>query len=139
MAVEQTILIALVGGAIGTLILASIAFALAFLLGLYIYFAIAWFTIAKKLKYKRSWLAWVPFASTAMVLELGKFNWALVFLYLIPVLGWIALLVLTIIAKWRIFEKRKYPGWLSLFILIPKFGFIAHAAIIGLVAWKKNK
>jgi hypothetical protein len=74
-----------------------------------------------------------------MILELGKFNWALVFLYLIPILGWIAIFILLIIAKWRIFEKRRYPGWLSLFILIPKLGSLAHAIILGFVAWKDKK
>jgi|TARA_Y100000310_G_scaffold256634_1_gene264470 hypothetical protein len=34
----------------------------------------------------------IPFANSAMRLQLGKkFHWAWVFLYLIPIIGWIAI------------------------------------------------
>lgn len=107
-----------------------------FFLAIYIYFSLAWMTIGKKLKYKYPQLAFVPIGRTGMILQMGNFHWALTFLYLIPILGWIALFVLTIICKWRIFEKRNYPNWLSLIILVPQVGAVAHAIIIGLVAWK---
>lgn len=109
---------------------------------LYVYYSLALQTIAKKLKHKYPWLAWIPGANIALVLQLGGFHWALVFLMLIPVLGWIAIGVLSVIAFWRIFVKRKYPGWFSLIPLasiIPFVGFLATIAtlvIIGLVAWK---
>ena len=74
-----------------------------------------------------------------MVLELGSFHWAWIFLVLIPILGWIALMVLLIIATWRIFEKRKYPGWYSLSMIIPKVGGILYLIAIGFVAWKNQK
>ncbi len=111
-------------------------------LGFYVYFALAFMTIAKKLKYKYPWLAWIPIANGAMILQLGNFHWALIFLVLIPFAGWAAIWVLTIIALWRIFEKRKYPGALS---LIPIAGFIpfvswiatiAYAIAVGFAAWK---
>ena len=123
------------GGAIFGLV--AIVLAVLFLAS-YIYFSYAWHTIGTKLKHKNPWIAWIPFAKTILQLQLGDFHWAFVFLYLIPVLGWIALLILTLIAKWRIFEKRHYPGWLSLILLIPQVGFIGNAIIIGLVAWYKK-
>ena len=126
------------GGAVVALIALSILFAAVVLAGIYVYFAYAWMTIAKKLKYKTPWLAWIPFANIAMILELGGFHWAWVFLILIPILGWAALLVLAVIATWRIFEKRKYPGWFSLSMVIPKIGFILYLVAIGFVAWKKK-
>lgn len=129
----------LVGVGLAPLIAIGIVFMLFLFAGVYVYFAFAWMEIAKKLKYEYPWLAWIPFARDAMVLQLGGFHWALVFLFLVPILGWIALFILGIIAKWRIFEKRKYPGWLSLFILIPQAGFIAHGIIVGFVAWKDKK
>jgi len=101
----------------------------------YIYFALAWSTIAKKLKYKRPWLAWIPFANISMMFQLGGFHWAWIFLVLIPVLGWITLLVLMIISNWRVFEKRKYPGWFSLSLIIPQLGGILYLIVIGFVAW----
>jgi hypothetical protein len=74
-----------------------------------------------------------------MILQLGEFHWALIFLFLIPILGWIALSVLIIIAMWRIFEKRKYPGWFSLSLILPKIGGVLYLIIIGFVAWKDRK
>ncbi len=121
--------------------------ALVFLLfiAIYVYHAWVWMTIAKKRKYKKAWLAWIPFASTAMRFQLGKkFHWAWVFLYLIPIIGWIAIFILVIISHWKIFEMLKYPGWLSLAPIIDVIpgisglGSIAYLVSIGFVAWKKR-
>jgi len=108
---------------------------------LYIYFALALQSIAKKLKYKNPWFAWIPCLNIAMTLQLGGFHWAWVFLVLgcwIPVVGAIiclALLVLMIISFWKIFEKLKYPGALSLLLLLP----LARVIMIGIAAWSKRK
>lgn len=133
------------GGMLGAIVLAGIVAVVLIILATYVYTSFAWMTIAKKLKYKKAWLAWIPIANISMLLQLGKFHWAWVFLILIPILGWIALLVLITIATWRIFEKRKYPGWLSLIIplgmIIPKLdglSMIGYFVIIGLVAWKNR-
>ncbi len=131
---------AMAGGFVGgTLLALSLAAIIAIVLAFYIYFAMAWMTIANKLKYKRSWLAWIPIANAAMILQLGGFNWLWIFLILIPFLGWIALIVLLIIATWRIFEKRKYPGWFSLSMIIPQVGGILYLIAIGFVAWYDKK
>lgn len=132
----------MLGGFLGALIAVSLTFVIMLLIGVYVYFSLAWFTIGKKLKYKYSWLAWIPFARTAMILQMGKQPWQLVFLYLIPILGWIIIFVYDIIAKWYIFEKRNYPNWFalsSLFMLIPKSGFILYAVVLGFVAWGDRK
>ena len=119
---------AVTAAAIMLAVLVSVAF--------YIYWALAWSTILGKLKYKNPWLAWIPIAQIAPILEVGGFHWAWIFLILVPILGWIALFVLIIIATWRIFEKRKYPGWFSLSLIIPKVGGILYLIAIGFVAWK---
>ncbi|NCN86275.1 hypothetical protein GW932_00420 [archaeon] len=106
---------------------------------IYVYHALAWQTIGKKQKYKRPWLAWIPFANVSMILQMGRFNWAWVFLVLIPILGWIALFILLILSMWRIFEKAKYPGWASLSMILPTVGKVLYLIVIGLVAWKKPK
>jgi len=130
---------AFAGGAMGVLIALGIFVAILFFAALYVYVSLAWQTVARKLKYKNSWLAWIPFARGAMILQLGKFHWAWIFLVLVPVIGWIALAVLWIISKWRIFEKRKYPGWFSLAIMVPKIGSLLNLIILGFVAWKDQK
>ncbi|MBS3077174.1 hypothetical protein J4233_02780 [Candidatus Pacearchaeota archaeon] len=127
------------GGIIGVLIALGIVLLLLILAAVYIYFALAYRSIAQKLKFKKSWLAWIPVAQWAMLLKLGKFHWAWIFLILIPIVGWLALAILLIIAHWRIFEKLKYPGWFSLSMVIPKIGFILYAIAVGIVAWSKKK
>jgi hypothetical protein len=126
----------LMGGAIGAILAGAVVFALLLGIALYVYHSLAWQTIAKKLKYKYPWLAWIPFANISQILELGGFHWAWVFLLLIPILGWIAIMVLMIISYWRVFEKRNYQGWFGLAPLIPKIGGILYLVAIGFVAWK---
>ena len=119
--------------------------AVVFLAAIYVYSSLAWMTIAKKLRYRYPWLAWIPFANSAMILQLGGFNWAWAFLWLVPILGWIAIGILLVISFWRIFEKRNYPGWLALvplLSLVPMTEGIAGIAfliILGFVAWKDRR
>lgn len=126
------------GGIIGGLIVVGIVVAVILLIAIYVYHSLAWYTTAKKLKYKKAWLAWIPIIRIGMLLQLGGFHWAWALLIFIPVLGWIALFVLLIIAKWRIFEKRKYHGWFSLAIIIPQVGGILYLISIGFLAWGKK-
>ena len=128
-----------VGGMIGALIAIGILFIIIILAALYIYTSLAWMKIARKLKYKKAWLAWIPIANFAMMLQLGGFHWAWIFLVLIPILGWIPLFVLLIIPTWRIFEKRKYPGWFSLSMIIPRLGAVLYLITIGFVAWQDRQ
>mgnify|MGYP001611624563 FL=1 len=131
---------AVLGGAVGTLIAFGILFMILVFATLYVYHSLAWMKIAKKMKYKKAWLAWVPFGSSAMRLQLGKFHWAWVFLWIFPP----AVIVLLTIATWRIFEKLRYSGWLALsfpLMFIPGvswLGWIAYLVIIGRVAWGKK-
>ena len=135
----ETFLGGFLGGIAGIFIALGILIVLLLIAVIYVYHALAWLTIATKLKHKRPWLAWIPFASSAMRLQLGKFDWRWIFLVFIPILGWIALFVLLIISHWRIYEKRKYPGWFSLAQILPKIGGVLFLIIIGVVAWKDRK
>lgn len=127
-------------------------------IGIYVYTAWALMTIGQKLNYKYPWLAWIPGANIAMVLELGGFHWAWVFLAIVPIAN-IALLVMTFISMWRIYETRNYPGYLILLplaplaamplLLIPILGVLimmvamlgplANLVVLGLVAWQDRK
>ncbi|MEX2017169.1 MAG: DUF5684 domain-containing protein [Candidatus Pacearchaeota archaeon] len=107
-------------------------------IAIYVYVSMAWMTIAQSLKYKRAWLAWIPIANIAMMFQLAGFHWAWVFLILIPVAGWLTIFVLIIVATWKIFERKKYPGWFSLSIIIPQIGFVLYMIAIGFVAWQKK-
>jgi len=119
--------------------------ALIFFAGLYIFKSLAFSTIARKLKYDKPWLAWIPFADICLVLILGGYNWALIFLLFLPIVGWLGLAILLFAAMWKIYERRKYPGYLA---LLPLLGFVpvvgsfvglASLVVLGFVAWKDNK
>ncbi|MFH1801752.1 MAG: hypothetical protein ABH804_02895 [archaeon] len=115
-----------------------------FVVAIYVYASLAWMKIAKKMNHKYPWLAWIPIANISLVLQLGKFHWAFVFLILIPVLGWVVLFVLGILSMWRIFEFFRYPGALSLIFIatpIPHIGGIMGIAVLillGFLAWGKR-
>jgi hypothetical protein len=108
---------------------------------LYVYSALVWSTIAKKLGYAKPWLAWVPIANLFLLPILAKKNWAWGFIFLVPIVN----IVFFIIWTWNIFEQRKYPGWLSLvpiLNIIPVVGWLASIAflvILGMVAWADKK
>lgn len=130
---------AVAGGAIGVFIAIGVFMILLFIAGLYIYRSFAWMAIAKKLKFDKAWLAWIPIANIAMVFHLGGIHWAWIFLIFIPILGWIALFVLFVISMWNVFVKTKHPGWYSLGIVIPEVGAILYLIAIGVVAWSGKK
>src|SRR3989338_7246824 len=142
MVLTETLQNAIASSALGALIAGAIVLFILIAVAIWIYTSLAWATIGKKLRHKNPWLAWIPFARTALVLSLGKFHWAWAFLWLIPIVGWAVLAVLCIIAHWRIFEIRNYPGWLALIPIasvIPLIGGlagIAYLIILGFVAWK---
>ncbi len=135
----------LVGGALGGVLVALGIFlvigVIIFMIALYAYQALAWMTIAKRQKHKYPWLAWIPFAATAMRLQMGGFHWAWVFLWIFPP----AAIVLVTIAIWRIFKVTRYPAWFSLsypamFIpAISGIGKIAYYIMIGFIAWKDKR
>jgi len=111
------------------------------LIGLYVYYALALSTIAKKLGYKKPWLAWIPVANVFLLPILAKKNWAMGFLLFIPIVN----IVFMIMWTWNIYEQRKYPGWLALIPIagmIPLIGMLASIAnlvVLGLVAWVDRK
>lgn len=130
------------GGATTAVVAAVLIALIVIIIAIYVYTSLAWYTIAKRRGHKHPWLAWIPVANFAMMLQLGGFHWAWVFLVLVPILGWVPLAVLLIISAWRIFEKLRYPGWLALAPLLNLagggLGTITSLIIIGIVAWRKR-
>ncbi len=127
---SPTAIMAMGGVMIGVFVLFAIAG--------YIYTALVWMTIAKKLGYDKPWLAWIPIANFFLLPILVGKKWTWGFMILVP----IANIVFAVIWVWKIYELRNYPGWLA---LIPLGGFIpvvggfvgiANLVIIGMVAWK---
>jgi len=63
-------------GALMALFAGMMVFAIIIGAALYVYSALALMTIGKKLGHQYPWLAWIPYANFAMVLQLGGFHWA---------------------------------------------------------------
>jgi hypothetical protein len=130
---------AMIGGAVLGSALAALGF-LAFIIviAVYVYLAFVWMTIARKLKYKKPWLAWIPVANVFLLPILAKKEWYWGLLLFVPV----ANVVFGIMWMWVIFERRRYPGWLSLIpllVFVPFISGLAHLAFLiiqGFVAWK---
>jgi hypothetical protein len=112
------------------------------LIVLYLYYALVFSTLAKKLGHKDiAWLSWVPIANMAMMPILAKKKWTWVFMLLLPVVN----VIFVIFWMWRIYERRNYPGELSLVlagVVFPLFGllaFVGHLVISGIVAFVDKK
>ena len=115
--------------------------ALIIALVMYVYFALAYMTIARKLKTEPAWLAWIPIANVYLVWKMSAAPvWSLVvfiagvFAGVIPIIGFIlafAPLAMSVYWMWLIAEKRNFPGWISLLMLVP----IANVVLPGVLAW----
>jgi len=118
--------------------------ALLMFVAVYVYTALTLMTVAKRLKDKQPWLAWIPIANMVLLARLAKMHWWPVLLVigaLIPVVGFlfvIALAVFGIIWTWKVCEARKRPGWWSLLVLIPLAGSIWYLVMWGILAWSKE-
>ena len=107
----------------------------------YVYFALVWSSIAKKLGYEKHWLAWIPVANMFLYPILAGKKWGNGFWLLLPGVNFI----LMIIWSWKIFEKRNYSGWWNVLLIatiIPAVGVLcglAYAILLGFVAWNDRK
>ena len=123
------------------MIMTFLAIALVVGLIMYVYSALVYMTLSKKLKRGPAWLAWIPIANIFLIPILAKKNWVWGFIMLVPIVN----LIFFIYWTWIIFEDRKYPGWLSLMPLlgfIPVIGFLAgigYLITLGIVAWVDRK
>ncbi len=111
-------------------------------IGIYVYFALALSSIAKKMEYRKSWLAWIPFANLFLFPILTKRKWTWGLLFFIPVVN----VVFLLICLWEMLEKKGYDGKWSLILLgglstKPAFLFVVFVSfmvILGILAWKKK-
>ncbi|MDO8623063.1 MAG: DUF5684 domain-containing protein [archaeon] len=123
--------------AIVALGIAIIIILLVLFVALYIYSAIALMTIAKKTKTKHAWMAWIPILNFYLVTQIAKQSgwWTLILLAGgIPFIGGIAIAAVSVWMFWLVAERRKFPGWFGILMLIP----IVNLVILGILAWKKK-
>lgn len=115
----------------GVVLTTSLIFALA----VYAYTSFATMKIAQKLEVENAWFAWVPILNIVLLFQMGDQNPWLILLALVPVIGGLAIAVLSVIAMMKICEKRGYEKLLGLLTLIP----LANFVLLGVLAWGKKK
>ena len=103
-------------------------------IAVYIYFAIALMTIAKKTNTKNAWFAWIPILDIYLMLMIAELpGWYLVGLLasFIPVIGNILVTAGMIYLFWKVAEARNKPGWYGILMIVP----VVNLIIIGMLAW----
>ena len=126
-----------VGGVFGGALAALGAAAILAVLLIYVYVAIALMVIAQKTKTKNPWLAWIPIANFYLLTQIAKVSGIWTFALLlafIPMVGGLILWIATIWLFWRVCERMKFPGWVSLLMIIPVLNLI----VLGIIAWYKK-
>jgi len=98
---------------------------------LYVFFGITQQKTAQRLGFEKSWHAWVPILSTIQLFKMGDQNPLLILLSLVPVIGQLALTVLSIMVYCKIAEKLGYDKLVGLLPLIPVGAFVMW----GMFAW----
>lgn len=96
----------------------------------YVYFAYALMTLAKKTNTANGWMAWIPVLNAYLMIKIaGKPGWWLLLL-LVPIVN----IVIAVIVWMKIAEAVKKPNWLGVLILVPIVNFF----IPGYLAFSNN-
>ena len=128
-------LLGLIGGASALAFAGIYITAIIISLATYIYSAITLKKVADKLGHPKSWFAWVPILNLVLKFQLGEQNPWLLLLGLIPIVGSVVIMVLTVIVTIKICEKLGHEKLLGLLTLIP----IGAIVLWGILAWGKAK
>lgn len=124
------------GGALAGLLLGLGVAAIFIALAVYVYLALTLMFIANKTRTSNSWLAWIPIANFYLMTQVANVSglWTLALLLVfIPVIGGLATMGVSIWLFWRIAERRGFPGWISLLMIVP----VVNLIVLGILAWAK--
>lgn len=128
-------------GAFLGLLGAFAVFVMFFLLALYIYTSLAYYSIARKAKLRNPGISWIPIVGPLVIANKSSrmhwWPWLLIVLFFIPIFGFVANITFTVFSviwRWKMFEHIKKPNWWAILTLIP----IVNLVIIGLAAWGKD-
>lgn len=116
---------------------------LVLIIALYVYMALAMMKTAQRLKVEPAWLAWIPIANFYLMLKMAKMPglWMLLligmFIPFLGVIASIALMVVGVIAQYKVCEARQRPGWWAILTIIPVIGGIWSLVMWGILAWGK--
>ena len=102
-------------------------FMLAMFAAVYVYFALAFQTIARKTNTPDAWWAWVPIMNLLLLAKIAKKEvwWGL--LCLVPIVG----IVFAVILMMAVAEARNKPNWWGILMIVP----VANLIVPGYLAW----
>ena len=100
---------------------------LVFFVAMYVYFALALSTIAKKTNTENAWWAWVPILNVLLMLNIAKKPLWWIILCLIPFVN----IVIIVIVWMSIAEARGKPNWWGILMIVPVVSLI----VPGYLAW----
>lgn len=100
---------------------------LAFFGAIYVYFALAISTIARKTNTPNAWYAWVPILNMVLVLNVAKKPVWWFILFFVPFVN----MVILILTWMAVAQARGRPDWWGVFIIAP----IANFILPGILAW----
>jgi len=106
------------------------AFLLVFFLifaAIYVYFALAFSTIAKKTNTPNPWWAWVPVLNILLMLNIAKKPMWWIVLFFIPIVS----IVIAIIVMMGVAEARGKPNWWGILMIVP----VVNIIVPGYLAW----
>ena len=94
---------------------------------IYVYFALALSTIAKKTNTENAWMAWIPILNVILMLNIAQKPIWWFILLIIPLVN-----IIIIIMVWMgIAEARNKPSWMGILMIVP----VANLAMPALIAW----
>ena len=96
-------------------------------LAVYVYFALAIQTIAKKTNTENAWLAWIPILNIILLLNIAKKPLWWIILCLIPIVN----IVIMIIVWMAVAEARGKPNWWGILMIVP----VVNLIVPGYLAW----
>jgi hypothetical protein len=113
----------------GALALAAgmVVFIWIFMLACYVYFSLAFQTIATKTNTPNGWWAWIPILNIILMLNIAKKPIWWIILMLIPLVN----IVVGIIVLMGVAEARNKPSWWGILMIVPVVGLI----VPGYLAW----
>jgi hypothetical protein len=100
---------------------------LVFFAAIYVYFALAFSTIAKKTNTPNAWWAWVPILNIVLLVNIAKKPVWWVILFFVPIVS----IVAAIIVMMGVAEARNKPNWWGILMIVPVVNFI----VPGYLAW----
>lgn len=103
----------------------------------YVYFAFALMTLAKRTKTELAWLAWIPIANIYLITQIAKKEWwwtlVIVFANIVPFIGSLISMAAMVYMYYFIAQRRKFPEWSCILAIIP----LVNLVYLGFLAWGK--